>query len=158
MPKMKRIRETASHSLDLDYLGQRAAAGWRLVAVEWEREEEGEIGPDEPAGLAEDIPFGLRVAADCTRLEENPIGKQALVLMMDLIVDDNPLSKVAEELNYRGFRTRQGTAWSPAAVFNMLPRLIEVGPRIFSSQEWSERRKRLFRMSNGSPASDRRIM
>jgi len=28
-------------------------------------------------------------------------------------------------------------------VFNMLPRLIELTPRIFASQEWVERRKRL---------------
>jgi len=27
----------------------------------------------------------------------------------------------------------------------MLPRLIEVGPKIFSSEEWEERRERLLR-------------
>jgi hypothetical protein len=30
-------------------------------------------------------------------------------------------------------------------VFNMMPRLIEVGPRIFSSEEWEKRRVRLSR-------------
>jgi hypothetical protein len=28
----------------------------------------------------------------------------------------------------------------------MLPRLIEVGPRIFSSEEWTARRERLMRV------------
>jgi hypothetical protein len=28
-------------------------------------------------------------------------------------------------------------------VFELLPRLIEAGPRIFTSEEWIERRKRL---------------
>jgi hypothetical protein len=50
---------------------------------------------------------------------------------------------VAEELNRRGFRTRAGGDWSPVAVFNLLPRLIEVGPRIFSSEEWIVRRPKL---------------
>jgi len=33
------------------------------------------------------------------------------------------------------------------SVFQMLPRLIEVGPRIFASQEWQQRRERLERLS-----------
>jgi hypothetical protein len=28
-------------------------------------------------------------------------------------------------------------------VFDMLPRLIEVGPRVFTTQEWAARRSRL---------------
>ena len=62
---------------------------------------------------------------------------------MELIIQDISLTKVAEELNKKGFRTRQGTEWGPVAVFNMLPRLIEVTPRILRSEEWVERRKRL---------------
>jgi hypothetical protein len=31
------------------------------------------------------------------------------------------------------------------AVFNMMPRLIEVGPRIFSSVEWEKRRVKIAR-------------
>ena len=156
MAKTERFREVPSRLLDADYLTERAGAGWKLVAIEWERRVEGE--GEEARGLVEEIPFGLRVAEDCSHLEEDPTEKQILMLMMDLIVDDHSLSKVADELNRQGFRTRQARPWGPGAVFNMLPRLIEVGPRIFSSEEWSERRRRLFRMSGAPPASDHRTM
>jgi hypothetical protein len=86
------------------------------------------------------------VAADCSHLEEDRTEKRALLLIMDLIVQDRPLSQVASGLNQAGFRTRLGTPWSPVSVFNMLPRLIEVGPRIFSSEEWTARRERLMRV------------
>jgi hypothetical protein len=85
----------------------------------------------------------LRVAGDCERLEENPDEMAFLLAMMELIIQDISITKVAEELNRKGFRTRRGAEWGPVAVFNMLPRLIEVTPRIFSSEEWVERRKRL---------------
>jgi hypothetical protein len=65
--------------------------------------------------------------------------------MMELTVQDGPYSAIAEELNQRGYRTRQGMRWTPISVFQMLPRLIEVGPKIFASDEWQERRKRLIR-------------
>ena len=156
MAKIERIREVLVRSLDAEHLKQRTDAGWKLIALEWQREIEGEEAAHGP--LAEEVPFGLKMAADCSHLEENVTEKQALMLMMDLIVDDQPLSRVADELNRQGFRTRQGTLWGPASVFNMLPRLIDIGPRIFSSEEWAARRRRLFRMSGGSPAGDRRIM
>jgi hypothetical protein len=35
--------------------------------------------------------------------------------------------------------------WTRIAVFNMMPRLIEVGPRLFSSEEWEKRRLKLAR-------------
>ncbi len=144
MPKLERVREVLRDSPTTEYLKQRADAGWRLVALEWQREIEGEA--EEPPELIEDVPYGLRVAADCSHLEEDRSEKQALLLMMDLIVQDRPLSQVANGLNQAGFRTRQGTPWSPVSVFNMLPRLIEVGPRIFSSEEWMARRERLMRV------------
>ena len=91
----------------------------------------------------QDAPFGSRVSGDCEHLEENPPEMQFLLSMMELIIQDISLTKVAEELNKKGFLTRKGTEWGPVAVFNMLPRLIELTPRIFASQEWVERRKRL---------------
>lgn len=144
MAKVERVREIVRDSVTAEYLKEKADSGWRLVALEWQREIAGEAqGPPE---LMEDVPYGLRVATDCSHLEENPAEKQALLLMMDLIVQDQPLSQVAGGLNQAGFRTRQGTAWTPVSVFNMLPRLIEVGPRIFSSEEWMARRDRLMRV------------
>jgi Recombinase len=142
MTKLQRVREVPSGPLTQDYVSQKAKDGWKRTAVEWEREVE------EPAdALSEDVPYGLRVSADCSRLEENAPEKQALILMMDLIVQDAPLSLVAEELNRKGFRTRAGANWTPGSVFDMLPRLIQVGPRIFSSTEWTARTRHLFRMA-----------
>jgi hypothetical protein len=68
---------------------------------------------------------------------------QFLLSMMELIIQDISLTKVAEELTRKGYRTRKGGEWGPVAVFNMLPRLIELTPRIFATREWVERRKRL---------------
>src|SRR6516165_10584283 len=144
MSKLERVREIVRDSLTTEYLKQKTDAGWRLVAVEWQREVEAEV--EQQPEFIEDVPFGLRVAADCQHLEEDPTERDILVLMMDLIVQDQPLSRVADGLNQAGFRTRQGSPWSPVSVFNMLPRLIEVGPHIFSSEEWMARRERLMRV------------
>jgi len=142
MAKLERVREAVSGPLAADHIDKKASQGWKLTALEWERQVE------EPAGaLSEEVPFGLRVSADCSRLEENAAEKQALILMMDLIVQDAPLSLVAEELNRKGLRTRSGANWTPGSVFDMLPRLIQVGPRIFSSTEWTARTRHLFRMA-----------
>jgi hypothetical protein len=141
MAKLERVREALEGSLDPEYLKQRQQAGWRMVGIEWEREKavESEI----PRTTVEDVPFGTRVAGDCEHLEENPTEMQFLLSMMELIIQDISLTKVAEELNKKGFRTRKGAEWGPVAVFNMLPRLIELTPRIFATQEWVERRKQL---------------
>lgn len=141
MAKMERIRESFDRPLELDYLRERERAGWRLVAVEWERE--AQEAAHETAPRVEEAPFGTRVADDCAGLAENPAEMEFLLSMMELIIQDVSLNKVAEELNRKGFRTRRGTEWGPVAVFNMLPRLIELTPRIFASAEWIERRKRL---------------
>ncbi len=143
MARMQRVREAPSAPLTVDYINQKAKEGWKLSAVEWEREVEEPVA----APLSEEVPYGLRVSADCTHLEENLGEKQALILMMDLIVQDAPLSLVAEELNRKGFRTRAGGNWTPGSVFDMLPRLIQIGPKIFSSTEWTARTRHLFRMA-----------
>jgi hypothetical protein len=132
------MRELLSGPPDPEQMKQRTAAGWQLVALEWERRTTGR-GPEPET--REDVPYGLRVAPDCQVLEEEPVEKQALVLMMDLLIMDNPFSKVASELNDKGFRTRRGTLWSAVSVFKMLPRLIDVAPQVFSSKQWEERRQ-----------------
>ena len=145
MSKLQRVREVPSVPLTEDYVSRKASEGWKLTALEWEREVEESAG--QPGPLAEEVPYGLRVAADCSHLEENATEKQALILMMDLIVQDAPLSLVAEELNRKGFRTRSGANWTPGSVFDMLPRLIQIGPRIFSSSDWTARTRHLFRLA-----------
>ena len=144
MPKVERIREVVTGSVDLDYVRQKTEAGWKLVAMEWRRELPGDEAKE--AVLIEEIPYGLRVATDCSRLEEDPQERGVLVQMMELIVQDYSITLVASELNKRGLRTRAGGFWTPVSVFNMLPRLIEVGPNIFSSDEWESRRERLLKM------------
>jgi hypothetical protein len=141
MPKQEHLREIVMGELDPERARQRTAEGWKLVALEWQREVEG-AGEAEDRS-AEEVPFGMMVAEDCFHLVENPTERGALVLMMDLIVQDHPLSHVARELNLKGFRTRKGNLWGQVSVFNMLPRLVDVGPRIFSSEDWEARRKRL---------------
>jgi hypothetical protein len=66
-----------------------------------------------------------------------------LLVMLEQIVLDKPLTEIAEILNQRGYRTRHNLKWTPGTVFDMLPRLIEVGARVFSSEEWAVRRGRL---------------
>src|SRR5690242_3723512 len=144
MAKVERIREVVTGSVDLDYLRQKTEAGWKLVAIEWRREIPGDESQE--AVLVEEIPSGLRVAAACSRLEEDPAERAVLVQMMELIVQDYSITLVASELNKRGLRTRSGGFWTPVSVFNMLPRLIEVGPNIFSSDDWEARRERLLKM------------
>jgi hypothetical protein len=143
MAKIERIREVVTGTVDLDYVRQKTEAGWKLVALEWRREI---AGDDQQGVVLEEIPYGLRVAADCSRLEEDPQERSVLMHMMELIVQDYSLTLVAAELNKKGLRAREGGPWTPVSVFNMLPRLIEVGPRIFSSDEWEDRRERLMRI------------
>jgi len=130
-----------------------------MVAVEWERElpETANAAREETSrnaakaestAASEEVPFGLQVAKDGPRLEEDRTEQEVLFLMMELTIQDGPYSVIAEELNRRGHRTRQGIKWTPISVFQMLPRLIEVGPRIFATQEWQERRARLAKLGS----------
>ncbi len=141
MPKHERERDFMTSPPSGDYFNTKTAEGWRLVAVEWER------GATPASIPIEDVPFGLRVASDCQRLEENPDEVQVLILMMETIVQDGPLSQAARVINDRGYRTRDGEKWTPQALFYLLPRLIEVGPRLCTSEEWVERRKHLFNVA-----------
>jgi hypothetical protein len=141
MPQVERVREELSGSLPPELVREKASAGWRPVAVVWERElEEGAAGRYQ---REVDVPYGMRVAADGLHLEEHPEEHEVLLITMEEIVQDRPLSQVADALNGRGFRTRAGFRWNPASVFEILPRLIEAGPRLFSTEEWRVRRKHL---------------
>ena len=146
MARMEHFREGVNELPDAAFFTSRVEAGWRLVALEWERatESEASLPPQEPA---EEVPYGLRVAGDCHHLEQDPEEFRALMLMMEQIVLDLPLSRVAEALNGAGIRTRQGLPWDRVSVFNMLPRLIEVGPRMFSAEEWRVRRRSVFKVA-----------
>jgi hypothetical protein len=142
MAHFERIRDVISGPFSSEIIGQRTAAGWQLVSIEWRRELPDSEAPTEGA-LGEDIPYGLRISDDCQRLEIEPTENQALMLMMDLLGQDFSYSHIVSDLNEKGFRTRDGKPWSRVAVFNMMPRLIEVGPRLFSSEEWKTRQQKV---------------
>jgi hypothetical protein len=141
MPRTERLRETLVAPISPAEITRKLDQGWKMVAVDWERESE-----SAPEPLSEEVPFGLQIGDDCRHLQENIAEKQVLILIMEMIVQDKKLSQVADELNQRRYRTRQGTSWNPASVFNLLPRLIEVGPRIFTSEEWVSRRQHLYKV------------
>lgn len=94
------------------------------------------------SGLQE-VPYGLRVAADHFHLEENPDEVQVMLAILEGIVQDLPLSKISQELNRRGYLMRTGEPWTQSAVFELLPRLIDFGSSLFSREEWQARRKAL---------------
>jgi Recombinase len=144
--RTERQRQVVSGSIAEQELKQRAEQGWRMVAVEWERE----VAADQPT--AEEVPFGLQLSPENARLETNPSEWQALILMMEMTVQEGPYWSIAEELNRRGFHTRNGDPWTPISVFQMLPRLIEIGPRIFATDEWQKRREHLRHTGNLNPS------
>jgi hypothetical protein len=144
MAKKERVWEPLSGLPTLDYLMQRMQMGWRPAAIEWERDIE--AAGREPGDYTEEIPYGLQVSPDCAGLVENPAEREVITVALDMIVEDCPLSRVAAELNTRGLKTRAGRAWTPTDLFNLLPRMIQVGPRLFSSEQWTSRRERLPRV------------
>ena len=144
MAYFERIRDVISGPLSPEVIQQRTAAGWKMVSIEWRRELPDLEAPTEGA-ISDDIPYGLRISDDCQRLEVDPTENNALILMMELLGQDFSYSSIVSDLNEKGFRMRDGGPWNRVAVFNMMPRLIEVGPRLFSSDEWKKMRQRFSR-------------
>jgi len=140
----ERIRDVVSGPFSAEMIRQRTLAGWQMVSIDWRRELPDSEAPSEGA-FSEAIPYGLRISNDGARLEDDPTEHQALLLMMELLVQDFSYSSIVSDLNEKGFRQRDGSPWTRVAVFNMTPRLIEVGPRFFSASEWEERRTRIAR-------------
>jgi len=149
MKKHERIREKVTILPTSMYLSKMHDAGWTLVALEWEREIEISGPPETPAEAlpCEEIPFGLRIAADCHHLEDDPLEMQTLRFLAELIVQDVSFRSMADALNARDYRTRGGALWTAASVFRLIPRLIEVTPRILSGGEWESRKKQLSKVT-----------
>jgi hypothetical protein len=138
MKKIDRMREKVTILPTSTYLSKMHDAGWSLVALEWEREVESSSAPVElePSATTEEIPFGLRISADCHHLEDDPLEMQTLKFLAEMIVQDISFTSMADALNVREYRTRDGRPWSAAGVFKLTPRLIDVAPRILSGTEW----------------------
>ena len=140
MAHFERIRDVISGRLIPRSSGsapQRDGNWYRSVAARVTR-----LGVSDPGGYNEDIPYGLRISDDCQRLEVDPVENRTLMLMMELLVQDFPYSSIVSDLNEKGLRMRDGRPWTRVAVFNMTPRLIEVGPRLFETEEWQKVRQR----------------
>ena len=100
-----------------------------------------------PESAAEEIPFGLRIAADCRHLEEDPLEMQTLRFLTEMLVQDVSFKSMADALNAREYRSRSGNPWNAASVFKLTPRLIEVAPRVLSGGEWESRKEQLSRVA-----------
>jgi hypothetical protein len=147
--KIDRMREKVTILPTSTYLSKMHDAGWSLVALEWEREVESSSAPveQEPSAATEEIPFGLRISADCHHLEDDPLEMQTLRFLAEMIVQDISFTSMADALNVREYRTRDGRPWNAAGVFKLTPRLIDVAPRILSGAEWESRCKQLSHIS-----------
>ena len=100
-----------------------------------------------PGSGLQEVPFGLRVAADHVHLEDDPEEMLILKLLAELIVQDFSFPRMAQAINESGFRTRDAVAWDAVAVFKILPRLMEVAPQLFSSAEWAQRKQQLAKVA-----------
>jgi len=139
MPQKDRFREVLSGPIREEAVQERAAQGWRPVAIEWEKLDSGEGS----GRVLEDVPYGLKVAADHIHLEENPVEVEAMLVILEGIVADWPMSWIAADLNKRGNTMRNGLEWTQGTVFDLLPRLIEFDPRLFNRDDWVGRRRLL---------------
>jgi hypothetical protein len=93
MAYFERIRDLISGPFSPEVIGQRMAAGWQMVSIEWRRERPDSETPTEGA-YNEDIPYGLRISEDCSRLEVEPTETQAMMLMMELLGQDFSYSSI----------------------------------------------------------------
>lgn len=143
-----RFREPVSEFPNSEYLERRSQEGWRLAAIEWLREVE--VASQAPLPPQTEVPYGLRVAPDGWHLEEESSEIAVLTEIMEMLLRDYSLSGVADGLNRHGFLMRDGAQWDPVSIFNLLPRIVEIGPRIFSADDWTVRRQRLYKLVPGS--------
>jgi hypothetical protein len=149
MKKIDRIREKVTILPTSVYLSKMHDAGWSLVALEWEREIEisGQPEPQPAEAGSEEIPFGLRIAADGRHLEDDPLETQTLKFLAEMIVQDISFNSMADALNARDYRTRDSQPWNAARVFKLIPRLIDVAPRLLSGSEWDSRKQQLSKVA-----------
>lgn len=141
---VQRHRDLIGGEVTLDYFMRKVAEGWSLAAIEWVRETHDQpaaSGHFEVAIHGEELPYGLQIASDGVHLEQNPLEKTVLLMILEKIVREKRITEIAFDLNAAGLKTRRGAEWTPTDVFDLLPRLVEMGPKLLSSQEWQQRRQ-----------------
>lgn len=135
------IREIVTGEVTLEYFAKRIREGWTIVGVEWARESTAAgVESEHTRVLAQEpmLPYGFRVN-ETGSLQENPLEIQVLLTILDQIVREKRVQEIASELNLRGFITRRGAPWSASDVFDMLPRVIDIGPALLKSEAWQKR-------------------
>lgn len=135
MPYFERVKDRISGPFSPTLITERQKAGWQLVSIEWRRELPESEAPHESEHM-EEIPYGLRLSEDGLRLEIDPYENSVLTQMMDLLGQDFSYSQIVSALNERGLRTRANSPWDRVSLHKMMPRLIEVGPRLFAGDAW----------------------
>ncbi|WP_263374119.1 hypothetical protein [Granulicella aggregans] len=101
MPHFERIRDVISGPFSPGIIDQRQAAGWQLLSIEWRRELPESEAPS-PGAYSDDIPYGLRISDDCSRLEIDPTENQVLQQMMELLAQDFPYPKNRQRPQRKG--------------------------------------------------------
>jgi hypothetical protein len=141
---MKYVRDRVQHPVSLDYFQERLAAGWKIETIEWGKDDG--VTPPESAPATvheagdEAAPFGLEIVSESLQLKQNPREIAVLMTILEMVVMDKGAPLIADELNERGYRTRRGARWTAPAVFDLLPRMIEMGPQLLTSADWQSRR------------------
>jgi len=131
---MNYVRDHVQIPVAEEYFQRRSAEGWQLRVIEWERVDGSQTA--EPANAYDNLPYGLEVVSGTLHLKENPDEMAVLLAILELVVKDRSVPVIAEELNRRDFRNRAGALWTAPAVFDLLPRVIEMGPTLLKSKEW----------------------
>jgi hypothetical protein len=126
--------------LSMEYVKRRTDEGWIVTAVEWIKAADPQAGQEQPS---EDVPYGQRISADCKHLTEDPIEMDTLYSIYEKVIAGWRPMQIAADLNDRGRHTRSGAVWTPNAVFDLLPRLIELSPRLQVRPDWPARRAAL---------------
>jgi hypothetical protein len=135
---MTYLRDHLQLPLADDYFQRRMAEGWRLRVIEWEKGSP--AASLEGADDTSDVPFGLEVVSGSLQLGQNPREIEVLLAILEMIVKDQSVSVIAQELNRRSLLTRAGIPWTSSAVFDLLPRVIEMGPNLLRSPQWLNQR------------------
>jgi Recombinase len=138
-----RIRDLLTEPLTMEYLKQRTDQGWVAAAVEWIRAPLPEQSVESETLRFQEVPYGQKVSGDCRHLTDDPVEMNVLLLIYEKVVAGWRPPRIALELNNRGHRTRGGAQWTPAAVFDLMPRIVELSPKFQERPDWPSRRAAL---------------
>jgi Recombinase len=138
-----RIRDIVSGPLTLDYFNQRTAKGWVVSAVEWRAPSTEESEAPAPETQLQEVPYGQHIAQDCGHLVDDAFEMDVLLFIYERVVSGWRPPELAAELNHHGYRTRRSSPWTASAVFDLLPRLIELSPKLQARPDWPSRRAKL---------------